>query len=226
MKKKIKIGYTDVDIQIIDKKLFPKWSSEHLGDYDANNQLIRILSKQRPSEELNTLFHEVMHAAVQMSGLNADKGPLKKMMDEEQVVSVLANTLQQIFRDNTWFLPYVIKQIGADKSGSKTRAETFSRLKKAARKSKQNNTFSKSREPNRARNSRSKLQRTLKQEHLKLFEGSGTRDLGTWSPVFELPLPVPASRSDFPLPVSRSDFPLPVSRLPFVEVFDYIKHNY
>jgi|TARA_R110000822_G_scaffold74046_4_gene178063 hypothetical protein len=157
MKKKIKIGYTDVDIQIIDKKLFPKWSSEHLGDYDANNQLIRILSKQRPSEELNTLFHEVMHAAVQMSGLNADKGPLKKMMDEEQVVSVLANTLQQIFRDNTWFLPYVIKQIGADKSGSKTRAETFSRLKKAARKSKQNNTFSKSREPNRARNSRSKL---------------------------------------------------------------------
>jgi hypothetical protein len=49
MKKKIKIGYTDVDIQIIDKKLFPKWSSEHLGDYDANNQLIRILSKQRPS---------------------------------------------------------------------------------------------------------------------------------------------------------------------------------
>jgi hypothetical protein len=151
MKKKIKIGYTDVDIQIIDKKLFPKWSSEHLGDYDANNQLIRILSKQRPSEELNTLFHEVMHAAVQMSGLNADKGPLKKMMDEEQVVSVLANTLQQIFRDNTWFLPYVIKQ-----------------------------------------------QRTLKQEHLKLFEGSGTRDLGTWSPVFELPLPVPASRSDFP----------------------------
>jgi hypothetical protein len=61
------------------------------------------------------------------------------------------------------------------------------------------------------------LQRTLKQEHLKLFEGSGTRDLGTWSPVFELPLPVPASRSDFPLPVSR---------LPFVEVFDYIKHNY
>jgi hypothetical protein len=160
MKKKIKIGYTDVDIQIIDKKLFPKWSSEHLGDYDANNQLIRILSKQRPSEELNTLFHEVMHAAVQMSGLNADKGPLKKMMDEEQVVSVLANTLQQIFRDK---------------------------------------------------------QRTLKQEHLKLFEGSGTRDLGTWSPVFELPLPVPASRSDFPLPVSR---------LPFVEVFDYIKHNY
>jgi hypothetical protein len=64
MKKKIKIGYADVDIQLIDKKLFPKWSTEHLGDYDANNQVIRILSKQRPSEELNTLFHEVIHAAV------------------------------------------------------------------------------------------------------------------------------------------------------------------
>jgi hypothetical protein len=91
MKKKIKIGYADVDIQLIDKKLFPKWSTEHLGDYDANNQVIRILAKQRPSEELNTLFHEIIHAAVQVSGLNTDKGPLKKMVDEEQVVSVLAS---------------------------------------------------------------------------------------------------------------------------------------
>jgi hypothetical protein len=148
MKKRIKIGYADVDIQLIDKKLFPKWSTEHLGDYDANNQVIRILAKQRPSEELNTLFHEVIHAAVQVSGLNTDKGPLKKMVDEEQVVSVLANTLQQIFRDNNWFLPYVIKQIGADKIDSKTRAKTFSRLKKAARKSKETNTFRKGREFN------------------------------------------------------------------------------
>jgi len=136
MRKKIKVGYTDIDIQVIDKKLFPKWSLEHLGDYDANSQVIRILSKQRPSEELNTLFHEVMHAAVQVSGLNADKGPLKNMVNEEQVVSVLANTLQQIFRDNVWFLPYIIKQIGVDKNDSKARAETFSRLKKAARKRK------------------------------------------------------------------------------------------
>jgi hypothetical protein len=195
MKKKIKIGYADVDIQLIDKKLFPKWSTEHLGDYDANNQVIRILAKQRPSEELNTLFHEVIHAAVQVSGLNTDKGPLKKMVDEEQVVSVLANTLQQIFRDNNWFLPYVIKQIGADKIDSKTRAKTFSRLKKAAR------------------------QRTQKDERLKLFEGSGTRDVGTWSPVMELPFPFPASRHSSPVPASRSVFP-------FVEIFDFIKNKH
>jgi hypothetical protein len=199
MKKKIKIGYADVDIQLIDKKLFPKWSTEHLGDYDANNQVIRILAKQRPSEELNTLFHEVIHAAVQVSGLNTDKGPLKKMVDEEQVVSVLANTLQQIFRDNNWFLPYVIKQIGADKIDSKTRAKTFSRLKKAARKSKE--------------------QRTQKDERLKLFEGSGTRDVGTWSPVMELPFPLPASRHNSPVPASRSVFP-------FVEIFDFIKDKH
>jgi hypothetical protein len=196
MKKKIKIGYADVDIQLIDKKLFPKWSTEHLGDYDANNQVIRILAKQRPSEELNTLFHEVIHAAVQVSGLNTDKGPLKKMVDEEQVVSVLANTLQQIFRDNNWFLPYVIKQIGADKIDSKTRAKTFSRLKKAARK-----------------------QRTQKDERLKLFEGSGTGDVGTWSPVMELPFPLPASRHNSPVPASRSVFP-------FVEIFDFIKDKH
>ena len=85
---------------------------------------------------------------MQVPGQNTVKGPLKKMVDEEQVVSVLANTLQQIFRDNNWFLPYVIKQIGADKIDSKTRAKTFSRLKKAARKSKETNTFRKGRELN------------------------------------------------------------------------------
>jgi hypothetical protein len=137
MKKKIKIGYADVDIQLIDKKLFPKWSTEHLGDYDANNQVIRILAKQRPSEELNTLFHEVIHAAVQVSGLNTDKGP----------------------------------------------------------------------------------QRTQKDERLKLFEGSGTRDVGTWSPVMELPFPLPASRHNSPVPASRSAFP-------FVEIFDFIKDKH
>jgi hypothetical protein len=113
MKKKIKIGYADVDIQLIDKKLFPKWSTEHLGDYDANNQVIRILTKQRPSEE----------------------------------------------------------------------------------------------------------QRTQKDERLKLFEGSGTKDVGTWSPVMELPFPLPASRYSSPVPASRSAFP-------FVEIFDFIKDKH
>jgi hypothetical protein len=70
------------------------------------------------------------------------------MVDEEQVVSVLANTLQQIFRDNNWFLPYVIKQIGADKIDSKPEQKLFQDLKKAARKSKETNTFSKGRELN------------------------------------------------------------------------------
>jgi hypothetical protein len=123
MKKKIKIGYADVDIQLIDKKLFPKWSTEHLGDYDANNQVIRILAKQRPSEELNTLFHEVIQ------------------------------------------------------------------------------------------------QRTQKDERLKLFEGSGTKDVGTWSPVMELPFPLPASHHNSPVPASRSAFP-------FVEIFDFIKDKH
>jgi hypothetical protein len=105
MKKKIKIGYADVDIQLIDKKLFPKWSTEHLGDYDANNQVIRI------------------------------------------------------------------------------------------------------------------LQRTQKDERLKLFEGSGTRDVGTWSPVMELPFPLPVSRYSSSVPASRSVFP-------FVEIFDFIKDKH
>jgi hypothetical protein len=175
MKKKIKIGYADVDIQLIDKKLFPKWSTEHLGDYDANNQVIRILAKQRPSEELNTLFHEVIHAAVQVSGLNTDKGPLKKMVDEEQVVSGIPRL-------------------------SKYQIAWHYRRHKAGGKS-------------------WILQRTQKDERLKLFEGSGTKDVGTWSPVMELPFPLPASHHNSPVPASRSAFP-------FVEIFDFIKDKH
>ena len=63
------------------------------------------------------------------------------------------------------------------------------------------------------------LQRTQKDERLKLFEGSGTRDVGTWSPVMELPFPLPASRHSFPVPASRSAFP-------FVEIFDFIKDKH
>ena len=63
------------------------------------------------------------------------------------------------------------------------------------------------------------LQRTQKDERLKLFEGSGTKDVGTWSPVMELPFPLPASRHSFPVPASRSVFP-------FVEIFDFIKNKH
>jgi hypothetical protein len=62
-------------------------------------------------------------------------------------------------------------------------------------------------------------QRTQKDERLKLFEGSGTGDVGTWSPVMELPFPLPASRHNSPVPASRSVFP-------FVEIFDFIKNKH
>ena len=63
------------------------------------------------------------------------------------------------------------------------------------------------------------LQRTQKDERLKLFEGSGTKDVGTWSPVMELSFPLPASRHSSPVPASRSVFP-------FVEIFDFIKNKH
>jgi hypothetical protein len=62
-------------------------------------------------------------------------------------------------------------------------------------------------------------QRTQKDERLKLFEGSGTKDVGTWSPVMELSFPLPASRPSSPVPTSRSVFP-------FVEIFDFIKDKH
>jgi hypothetical protein len=39
------------------------------------------------------------------------------------------------------------------------------------------------------------LQRTQKEEHVKLFIGSGVRNLPAWTPVIELPVPTSRSRS-------------------------------
>jgi len=41
------------------------------------------------------------------------------------------------------------------------------------------------------------LQRTQKEEHVKLFVGSGVRNIPAWVPVLELPVPTSRSRSRF-----------------------------
>jgi len=56
------------------------------------------------------------------------------------------------------------------------------------------------------------LQRTQKEEQLKLFVGSGVRNIPAWVPVLELP--VPTSRSS-----SRSD------KNVFEEIFNLIKER-
>jgi hypothetical protein len=151
--KKIKVGYSDVKIQYVGKKEDSKWCKDHHGEFVPETSVIKLAKEQRPSEELNTLIHEILHAITYIYGLNNDAGPLKKSQVEEQVVAVMANGIQQIIRDNPSFLAYVNKQIGADKIANQTREKTVLRLKKVARKTQKKSTFSANRKPRRPRRS-------------------------------------------------------------------------
>jgi hypothetical protein len=148
--KKIKVGYSDVKIEYLDPKTNLKWCRDHHGEFVPETSVIKLAKDQRPSEELNTLIHEILHAITYIYGLNNDAGPFKKTQVEEQVVAVMANGLQQILRDNPHLLAYVNKQLGADKIANQTREKTVPGHKKVARKTQKKSTFSKNRKPRRS----------------------------------------------------------------------------
>ena len=59
----------------------------------------------------NTIFHEIMHAAVQVAGLNQEKAPLEKPEFEEAVVNQLTNIMMGVFRDNDWMIDMLKTQL-------------------------------------------------------------------------------------------------------------------
>ena len=67
--------------------------------------------REHNQERVNTIFHEIMHADVQVSGLNQEKCALEKDEHEESVVNVLSNMMMAIFRDNPWLIKMIEKDI-------------------------------------------------------------------------------------------------------------------
>ena len=59
----------------------------------------------------NTIFHEIMHAAVQVAGLNQEKQALEKPEFEEAVVNQLTNVMMGVFRDNDWMIDMLKTQL-------------------------------------------------------------------------------------------------------------------
>jgi hypothetical protein len=107
LKTKIKIGYADVKIKLLNKKDYPKWCKDHFGEYDSNKSEMLINSNLSKIEEANTFLHELLHASIWISGLSTEGGVLEQKKREEIVVNALANNLAQVFRDNKWILPYL-----------------------------------------------------------------------------------------------------------------------
>ena len=108
---KIKIGYRDIDIKFSS----PDFLNDHLvdcyGQYTAREGLIEIQDDLTGQKLINTLLHEVLHAAIDISGLNISGAPLEDDDDEELVVHQLGNIFIGICRDNPWFLDYIKNNI-------------------------------------------------------------------------------------------------------------------
>jgi len=89
---KIKVGYRDFLVEWMPDEVVN--DKQRLGITYLNSGIIQINPKQDVREQVNTLFHEVMHAVWWVYGL--DEGELK----EERVILTLANGLCGVFRDN------------------------------------------------------------------------------------------------------------------------------
>ena len=149
LKKKIRVNYEDVQINLVSPS---NDNDDHcFGEYDSVKNTIQLDKTQSSRSLANSLLHEVLHSAVYHSGLNSEGNCLAADKDEELVVNNLSNTLSQIIRDNKWFLPYIQKNIN---SGVKTNEKTGIKTIRRAKKSVTKRTLSKNRNKRRTRNSR------------------------------------------------------------------------
>ena len=100
----VRVGYKDIKIKYV-RPDYKKWEmTDCFGEYDYRQNIINIQHDLCGQERANTIIHEIMHAAVQVSGLNQEKAALEKDEHEEAVVNQLTNVMMGVFRDNDWIV--------------------------------------------------------------------------------------------------------------------------
>ena len=108
---KVKIGYRDIKIKYVRPDFINDDMTDSYGEFRARPGEILIQHDLCGQERCNTTFHEIMHAAVYISGLNQANGPLKEDDAEELVTNQLSNFIIGVFRDNPWVLDMLKKYI-------------------------------------------------------------------------------------------------------------------
>ena len=112
--KKIKITYADVILDFVDAS-FIKANTDCYGQYLQRENKIELqkelLKEDNVDNLINTLLHEVCHAAIYYSGLNAPGGPLDNESNEELVTNNLTNIWHTILKDNKWLITLLAKKI-------------------------------------------------------------------------------------------------------------------
>ena len=111
----VKIGYRNIQIKYVRPEFKSDDMTESYGEYRAREGLILLQHDLCGQEMANSLWHEIKHAAVYVSGLNQANGPLKEDDGEELVVNQMTNYLIGMFRDNPWFLDFIKNNMNKDK---------------------------------------------------------------------------------------------------------------
>ena len=115
--KTVKVGYRDIEIHYVQPEFKTDNMTESYGEYRPREGVILIQHDLCGQELTNTLWHEIKHAAVYVSGLNQANGPLKEDDHEEIVVNNLSNFELGIFRDNPWLLDFRKNNMNKAKDG-------------------------------------------------------------------------------------------------------------
>lgn len=101
----IRVGYRDYKISE-----YPARISEAEGNVGWHsgmlNEIAVRVDGQVPSEQADSLIHEVIHACFQVGGLKYD--------DEEKIVTILAHQLTQVWRDNPDFVAFMSESLSPD----------------------------------------------------------------------------------------------------------------
>jgi len=107
----VRVGYKDIKIRYV-RPNYKKWElTDCFGEYDYRQNVIQVQHDLCGQEMANTIFHEIMHAAVQISGLNQEKAALETPEFEEAVVNQLTNVMMGVFRDNPWMVDMIKTQL-------------------------------------------------------------------------------------------------------------------
>lgn len=115
--KMVKVGYRDIEIHYVQPEFKTDNMTESYGEYRPREGVILLQHDLCGQELTNTLWHEIKHAAVYVSGLNQANGPLKEDDHEEIVVNNLSNFELGVFRDNPWLLDFIKNNMNKSKDG-------------------------------------------------------------------------------------------------------------
>lgn len=99
---RIRVGYRDFTVRAI--SALEATAKDAFGECDLTLCEIRIRSDLAPQKAANTLLHETLHAAFYIGDLGAED-------KQERIVTVLANQLSQVWRDNPELIAFVNERL-------------------------------------------------------------------------------------------------------------------